>query len=75
MEREMNETELGQVSGGTGGEGRQNYTFYTVQRGDTLPRISYRFRTTVDAIISLNPIITNRNFLRAGWVLRLPDNR
>lgn len=75
MEREMNETELGQVSGGVGGAGRQNYTSYTVVHGDTLPRLAYRYRTTIDAIMVLNPIIPNRNFIRTGWVLRIPDNR
>ncbi len=74
MEGRMNETELEQVSGGADGEGWQNCTLYTVQRGDTLPRIAYRYRTTVDEIMVLNPIITDRSFLRIGWILRIPDN-
>lgn len=42
--------------------------YYTVQRGDNLFRISLRFGTTVDNLMSLNGIV-NRNLVYAGQQL------
>ena len=43
--------------------------------GDNLTRIAHYFKTSIQAIMDLNPIITDRNFIRTGWVLKVPDNR
>jgi tyrosinase len=46
---------------------------YIVQRGDTLRIIANRFGTTVDAILKLNPQITNANIIFVGQSIRLPE--
>jgi len=45
---------------------------YTVRRGDTLRIIAGRFNTTVDAILKVNPQITDPNRIYAGQVINLP---
>jgi LysM repeat protein len=47
-------------------------TVYTVQRGDTLYRLSRRFNTTIATILHLNPSITNPNIIRVGQHIRIP---
>ena len=44
---------------------------YTVQPGDILTRIAYKFGVTVDAIVAANHI-TNPNLLRVGQALTIP---
>jgi peptidoglycan endopeptidase LytF len=45
---------------------------YTVQRGDTLRKIADRFGTSVDAILKVNPQITNPNWIYSGQIITLP---
>ena len=45
---------------------------YTVQPGDTLFLIAQRFNTTVDAILAINPQITNPNLIFPGQVICVP---
>ena len=45
---------------------------YTVQPGDTLFAIARRFNTTVDAILAINPQITNPNLIFPGQVICVP---
>jgi LysM repeat protein len=45
---------------------------YIVQRGDTLRKIAARFNTTVDAILQVNPKISNPNLIYAGQAINLP---
>jgi LysM repeat protein len=45
---------------------------YVVQRGDTLRKIAARFDTTIDAILRVNPQITNQNVIYAGQIINLP---
>ena len=68
---QLNDAELEGVDGGSG----QRYAYYTVVHGDNLTRIAHYFKTSIQAIVDLNPIITDRNFIRTGWVLKVPDNR
>ena len=58
-----------------GGNSKQRYIEYTVRAGDTLHKLAKHFNTTVDAIMRLNPIIKDRNLIRVGWNLTIPDNR
>lgn len=46
----------------------------TVARGDTLYEISPRCSTTVAALLAANPQITDRNLIRVGQVITIPDN-
>ncbi len=45
----------------------------TVVYGDTLREIAARCNTTVAEILALNPAITNRNLIRVGQVINLPN--
>jgi tyrosinase len=46
---------------------------YTVIRGDTLFNIATRYGTTVQAIINVNPQITNPNRIFPGQVINVPE--
>ena len=50
-----------------------NTDTYTVVAGDTLAGVARRFNTTVNEIVAINPIITNPNLIRVGWVLNIPS--
>lgn len=45
---------------------------YVVQRGDTLISIARRFGTSVQAILTANPIIRDPNFIFVGQVIIIP---
>jgi peptidoglycan endopeptidase LytE len=45
---------------------------YFVVRGDTLRIIAARFGTTVDAILRVNPQITNQNLIYVGQAISIP---
>lgn len=47
---------------------------YYAQRGDTLRKIAARFGTTVDAILKVNPQITNPNIIYVGQGITLPGS-
>ena len=44
---------------------------YTIKRGDTLGRLAKKNKTTVAALMKLNPYITNANKIYAGKGLTL----
>ena len=46
---------------------------YIVQSGDTLKIISARFNTTLEAILKVNPQISNQNLIYVGQVINLPS--
>jgi LysM repeat protein len=45
---------------------------YYVKKGDTLRKIADKFGTTVDALLKLNPKITNPNLIYVGQAITLP---
>lgn len=45
---------------------------HTVKVGDTLFAIALKYGTTVDAIMAVNPQITNRNIIFEGQVIKIP---
>lgn len=47
-------------------------TYYAV-KGDTLRKIAAKFGTTVDAILRLNPQITNPNVIYVGQAIKVPS--
>lgn len=44
---------------------------YTVKKGDTLSKISKKYGTTVDTLVSLNGI-KNKNLISVGQIIKLP---
>lgn len=44
---------------------------YIVKRGDTLSKIAKKYKTTVKAILELNPAITNQNRIYVGQTIRI----
>jgi peptidoglycan DL-endopeptidase LytE len=46
---------------------------YCIESGDTLFGLAERFHTTVDAILELNPQITDPNLIRIGENLTIPQ--
>jgi peptidoglycan endopeptidase LytE len=46
-------------------------TYYAV-KGDTLRKIAAKFNTTVDAILKVNPQITNPNIIYVGQAITIP---
>ena len=71
-ENMISNEELEEVAGG---KSAQRYVQYVVVKGDNLTRIAKKFKTTIAAIMKKNPIITDKNLIRVGWVLTVPDNR
>lgn len=47
-------------------------TDYVIQKGDTLATIAMRFGTTVQAILAVNPQITNPNIIFVGRTIKIP---
>jgi len=45
---------------------------HTVKVGDTLSSIALKYGTTVDAILAINPQITNRNIIFDGQEIKIP---
>lgn len=45
---------------------------HTVKVGDTLFGIALKYQTTVDAIMAINPQITNRNIIFEGQEIKIP---
>lgn len=45
---------------------------YYVQKGDTLRKIASKFSTTVDAILGVNPQISNPNVIYVGQAITIP---
>lgn len=62
------------TSGGStsGTTGTTPAATHTVKVGDTLFGIALKHRTTVDAIMAVNPQITNRNIIFEGRVIKIP---
>lgn len=53
--------------------GEENPDFYVIKKGDTLYQLARSFNTTVAAILSNNPGISDKNFM-AGATIKLPRN-
>jgi lysozyme len=49
-----------------------NFIKHVVKAGDTLLGIALKYRTTVNAIMQVNPQITNPNIVRLGETLNIP---
>ena len=74
---ELNLNEMEEIVGGKGGsktplKPTAQYDVYRIQSGDTLTRIAYRYNTTVDFLVKINPTITNANDITAGYYMFVP---
>jgi lysozyme len=49
-----------------------DYTLYKIVKGDTLSAISKKYKTTIKAIMALNPQIKNKNLIYAGQMIKIP---
>lgn len=47
---------------------------HKVQSGDTLSAIAHQYQTTVDELQSVNPRITDVDYIQIGWELKIPAN-
>ena len=65
---EMTAEEMAEVAGGAYKKPptKKGFMIYKILPGDTLYKIAKIHHTTVDALMSYNPQITNRNLIRAG---------
>lgn len=45
---------------------------YTIVKGDSLSKLATRFGTTVQAIMAVNPQITNPNLINVGQTIKIP---
>ena len=75
---EMNLNEMETVAGGTGGSKyplppKPGCIVYWIQRGDTLSKIAYRYGTTVNRIMAVNPTIHNANDITADYYIYIPQ--
>ena len=77
--QELKNEELEGVSGGSGGSStvlppKAGCFVYQIQHGENLTGIARNNNTTVKAIMSVNKgIITNQNFIRAGFYIYIPN--
>ena len=74
-EVKLNDQSMEGVSGG-GANGPTWYDhgalMYRVVFGDTLSEIAWKYGTSVQQIMYLNPnLITNPDLIREGWVIRI----
>lgn len=60
------------VTGGGSGQAASAVTVYTVQSGEWLQVIAERYNTTVNAILALNPQITQPSTIRPGQQITIP---
>ncbi len=77
MSDELNINELEAVTGGKGGSStplppKSGLDVYRIESGATLTRIAYRFNTTIDYLMSINPTIKNKNDITAGYYMYVP---
>ena len=53
-------------------ETEPSYELYKIVKGDTLSAISKKYKTTIKAIMALNPSIKNKNLIYAGQIIKIP---
>ena len=77
MATELNLNEMEAVSGGKGGSPnplpqKAGLTVYRIKSGDCLSKIAPAFNTTTKHLLELNPTITNKNDITAGFYIYVP---
>ena len=74
---ELNLNEMETVSGGKGGSPTPLaptavFDVYRVESGDTLTRIAGKFKTSVSYLMAINPTISSKNDITAGYYMYVP---
>ena len=74
---EMNLNEMEAVTGGKGGSPtklpeKKGFIVYRIQSGDCLSKIAPAFNTTTNYLMAINPTITNKNDITAGYYMYVP---
>ena len=75
---ELNLNEMENITGGAAGSEaplapKAGCDVYRIVGNDNLTKIAKKFNTTIDYLMYLNNgIITNRNFIRAGFYMYVP---
>ena len=75
---ELNLNEMENIAGGAAGSEtplppKTGCDVYRIIGNDNLTKIAKKFNTTIDYLMYLNNgIITNRNFIRAGFYMYVP---
>ncbi len=79
---ELNVNEMEAVTGGARAGGTKDrpdpkpgYIVYQITASDNLTRIAKRFNTTIPAIMRANPSITDKNLIRTGYWLLIPQKK
>jgi LysM repeat protein len=52
-----------------------NFVKHIVKPGDTLLGIALKYKTTMNAILQINPQITNPNLIRDGETINIPPKK
>ena len=76
---ELNLNDLEYVIGGNGGSptvlpAKKGFRVYQILGGDNLTKIAKKFNTTVNFLFNNNDTITDKNFVRAGFYMYVPEN-
>lgn len=74
---ELNLNEMETVTGGKGGSPTplaptKEFDVYKIEYGTTLTRIANKFKTTIAYLMAINPTITNKNDITAGYYMYVP---
>ena len=48
-------------------------SYYQIEKGDSLSKNDKKFNTTVSYLMEINPTITDKNFIRTGYYIYVPD--
>lgn len=76
--KELNVNEMEEVNGGRGGSRRplppvEGLEVYRIARGDNLTKIARNKKTTVAYLMQINPTITDKNDITAGYYIYVPE--
>ena len=76
--KELNLNELENAVGGFGGSpnplpAKKGFEVYKIKKGDCLSKIAPAFNTTTNYLMSINPTITNKNDITAGFYIYVPE--
>ncbi len=77
MSTELNMNQMEEVTGGKGGSPnplpkKKGFQTHKIVSGETLSGIANKYGTTVNYLMSINPTITNKNDITAGFWIYVP---